>query len=252
MLLFLWLLTDAVLFIGAYVFAYFLRVGFILSTDFPIDAYIQTVFIITPMWLFILFELGVFRLFRLQSSRKNMTHILFSTVMGSALFTLAYYFLHGRFFSRLLLIEAALLNALFTMVWHVAFDQWQRLVLRRSPPAYPLLIIGTNRDAARFIRLLTERRSPLVPVGILDPEGGHQKTIEGVPVLGKLNVLEETIRTLKPTHLLQSSHVEHTINLMSVCRNHHLTYMLLPSVLGIIGTSEEFVNVEGEVLATVS
>ncbi len=251
-LLSLWLTTDAVLFVGAYVAAYFLRVGFILSSDFPLNLYLQTVFIITPIWLLLLAEMGVFRLFRIQSERKTILHILFSAVMGSALFTLAYYFLHDRFFSRLLLIEAATLNAFFTLLWHLAFDQWQRIILRRSPPAYPLLIIGTNRDSARFIRLLTERRSPLVPVGILDPEGGHQKMVEGVPVLGKLNVLEETIRTLRPQYLLQSSHMEHTINLISVCRNHRMTYMLLPSVLGIIGNSEEFLRIEGEMLATVS
>lgn len=238
-LLVCWLLTDAVLFIGAYVAAYFLRVGFILSTDFPLGPYLQTVFIITPLWLAAMVQLGIFRLTRIQSEQRNIAHILFACILGLALFTLAYYFLHDKFFSRLLLIYAGGLSFALTMVWHLAFDQWQRQVLRRLPPAYPLLVIGTNREAERFIRLLEERRSPFRPIAILDSQGSPLKDIAGVPVLGKLNKLEEVIRSKKPTHLVQCADLEHTINLMSVCRQHGMTYLLLPSVLGaIVGSSE--------------
>jgi len=234
-----WLLTDAVLFIGTYVAAYFLRVGFILSTDFPLGPYLQTVFIITPLWLAAMVQLGIFRLTRIQSEQRNIAHILFACILGLALFTLAYYFLHDKFFSRLLLIYAGGLSFALTMVWHLAFDQWQRQVLRRLPPAYPLLVIGANREAERFIRLLEERRSPFRPIAVLDSQGSPLKDIAGVPVLGKLNKLEEVIRSKKPTHLVQCADLEHTINLMSVCRQHGMTYLLLPSVLGaIVGSSE--------------
>ena len=76
-LLTLWLLTDAVLLVGAYAAAYFLRVGFIVSTDFPLNLYLQTVIIITPVWLLVLAELGVFRLIRVQTELRNIFYILF-------------------------------------------------------------------------------------------------------------------------------------------------------------------------------
>jgi FlaA1/EpsC-like NDP-sugar epimerase len=171
--------------------------------------------------------------------------------MASAMFTLAYYFLHDRFFSRLLLVYAGALSFIFTVVWHLAFDQWQRRVLRKSPAAYPVLIIGTNREAERFIVLLQEKQSPLKPVGILDPQGSPKKELAGVPVLGKLNKLEETLKTLRPKYLVQCSNLEHSINLIGACRGHGITYMLLPSVLGVMGGSEEFVQIEGQSMATV-
>ena len=71
LLLLCWLLTDIVLFVGAYVCAYFLRVGFILSTDFPIDRYLQTVLVISPVWMAVMIGLGIFRLTRVQSDRRN-------------------------------------------------------------------------------------------------------------------------------------------------------------------------------------
>jgi FlaA1/EpsC-like NDP-sugar epimerase len=250
-LLIIWLITDAVLFIGAYAVGYFLRVGFIVSTDFPLDLYLQTVAFVAPIWLLVMAELGVFKLFRVQSEKRNLLYILFSCIMASAMFTLGYYFLHDRFFSRLLLVYAGALSFVFTVIWHLAFDQWQRRVLRKNPAAYPVLIIGTNREAERIITLLQEKQSPLRPVGILDPAGTSKKDLAGVPVLGKLNKLEETLKNLRPKYLVQCSNLEHSINLIGACRGHGITYMLLPSVLGAMGGSEEFVQIEGQSMATV-
>ena len=234
-LLICWLLTDLILFIGAYAAAYFVRVGLILSTNFPLDQYLQAVAIIGPVWIAVMIQLGIFRLERVQSDKRNIAHILFACVMGVSLFTISYYFLFEQFFSRLLLIEAGVFSFAFTLIWHLAFDQWQRRILRKDPPAYPLLIIGTNRQAEKLIIHLNERQSPFKPMAILDCEGSTKKEVAGVPILGKLNRLEEVIHSLRPTHLVHCSHLEHTINLMSVCKQHRMTYLLLPSVLGAVG-----------------
>lgn len=246
LLLGVWLITDAVLMVGAYVAAYFVRVGFILSTDFPIDKYVKIVFLVAPFWLAIMGFLGVFRLLRVQSSARNLCHILFACTMALALYTLAYYFLFNAFFSRKLLVYAAAAHVVFTAIWHLAFDQWQRRILRRTPAAYPVLVIGANRDAERMIRLLEERQSPLKPVAVLDSQGTAAKDIAGVPVRGKLNKLEDIIREQKISHLLQCADLEHTINLLSLCRQHGMTYMLLPSVLGIVGVHEHIEAIEGQ------
>lgn len=250
LLLTIWLLTDIALFIAAYAVAYFIRVGFIISTDFPLDRYLQTVLLVSPFWIGTMLELGIFRLTRIQSDRKNLSHILFSCVLASALFTLTYYFLHDRFFSRLLLVYAGMINLGLTVVWHLAFDSWQRKVLRRNPAAYPVLIVGLSREAERLVGLLEDRQSPLRPMGILDPQGSSRTEVHGVPVLGKLNKLENAIASLKPTHLIQCSNLEHTINLMSVCRQHGMTYMLLPSLLGVVGGREEILSLEGQAMVT--
>ncbi len=252
LLLLLWCATDVLLFLGAYVAAYFLRVGFILSTDFRIDTYMQVVLFVSPIWIAVLLFLGVFRLTRVQSSLKNVTHMFFSCVLAMSLFSLGYYFFYGTFFSRLLLVYAGVLSFLAVMVWHAAFDQWQRRILRRNPPAFPLLVIGANRPAQQMIALLEERQSPFRPVAVLDGRGTPLKEIAGVPVLGKLNKLEEVIRDLRITHVLHCADLEHTINLLSVCRQHGITYMLLPSVLGIVGVSETVDMIEGQPVTIVN
>lgn len=245
-LLILWIIADVLLFLGAYVAAYFARVGLILSTDFPMDRYLQIALLVLPMWIGVLGFLGVYRLTRVQTATKNISYLFFSCVLAMSLFSLGYYFAYGAFFSRMLLLFAGSFSFVAVAVWHAAFDQWQRRILRKDPPAYPMLVIGANRDAERMIKLLEERQSPFRPVAVLDSRGTPLKDIAGIPVLGKLNTLEDIIKEKGITHLLQCADLEHTINLISVCRQHGITYMLLPMVLGTAGTSEETDMLEGK------
>lgn len=250
-LLLLWLLTDLAIFIGSYVLAYFLRVGWIVSTDFPLNLFVQTVLIVAPFVVIVLAALGVFRLMRSQGAPRNIMHIVFACIMACAFFTLAYYFIHTAFFSRLLLIYAFALSSAALVIWHIGFERVMRKTLRMGRPVYPTLIIGATREAARIIKILNQQKSPLTPVAILDGHGAKETQLEGVPVEGKLNKLEETIAKYRITHLMQCSDAEQALNLLSACKNHGIHYILLPSVLGIIEGDERIESVEGHQVTVV-
>jgi len=72
-----------------------------------------------------------------------------------------------------------------------------------------------------------------------------------VPVEGKLNKLEEVIKKYGITHLIQCSDLEQSMNLLSACRSHGITYMMLPSVLGIVEGDERTEILEGRSMTTV-
>ncbi|MBI2117933.1 hypothetical protein HYT95_03460, partial [Candidatus Peregrinibacteria bacterium] len=107
------------------------------------------------------------------------------------------------------------------------------------------LIIGATREAARLIHTLEKQQSPLTPMGILDSRSVRESHIAGIPVLGKLNMLDAVIIEKRITHLIQCSDVEHTINLLGACRAHGIIYMLLSSVLGIVERDERIESLEG-------
>ncbi len=251
LLLIWWLIMDALLFASAYALAYLLRIGTFHSTNLPFDRYMQTVALVVPVWLGIMGFLRIFTLTRVQNSRRNIEHILFSCAMGLSLFTIAYFFLWQGITSRLLLSLAGTISFLLIMGWHLVFSVWQRKILRSNPPAYPLLIVGINRETERMIRLLNDRESPFMPVAVLDSRGTSATDIAGVPVMGKLNKLEDVIREKHITHLMQCADIEHTLNLLSVCRQHGITYILLPSVLGIVGANERVDTLEGQLVTMV-
>ncbi len=250
-LLVIWLITDVVVFLAAYACAYVLRVGLIFSTDFPLDHFLVAALVAVPVWLAALITSRTFALTRRQRELRSAAYILYACMVGAAVFALSYYFLFGQFFSRLLLVFAFLLSAIFTWAWHIAFGAIQRFALRANPPVYPTLIVGVTRESTALIHTLQSGRSPLKPVAVLDARGTKQTSIHGVPVRGKLNKLDETLRDHRITHLIHCSDLEHSLNLLSACRNHHITYMLLPSVLGIIGVQESMETLEGQPVTVV-
>ncbi len=250
-LLVLWILGDVTLFVGSYVLAYFLRVGWLLSSEFPFDRFLTVVLCVLPLWLGTLMLTRTFALMRRQATPRTGAYIAYAGVVAMAFFALGYYFLYREFFSRLLLLYALPLSILAVWAWHVGFSVILRLALRFPPPAFPTLIIGATREAAALIRSLQNAKHPLKPVGILDGHGTSEKELEGVPVLGKLNKLEETLAELKITHVIQCSDLEQSTNLLSACRAKGITYLLLPSLLGIIERDERIESLEGRPVTVV-
>lgn len=247
----LWLLTDSAVFMGAYILAYFLKVGWILSTDLPFTTFLSAVALTSVGWLFVMITMRNYALSRVQRSLRNFLYIAYACIIGMAGFTLAFYFLKATLFSRLLLLIAGVLSAVSVFLWHVIFDRIQRIALRAGSPTYPTLIVGTNREAQRLVAKLQTAKSPFTPVAILDGKGSSLKEIAGVPVLGKLDKLEKTVEEKKITHLIQCDQIEHSFNLLSACRQHHITYMLLPFVLGIIEDKVPTEAVEGQQVVTI-
>lgn len=247
----LWLATDAVVFTGAYTLAYFIKVGWIFSSDLPFQTYVTATVMTVTGWLVVMVTMRNYGLSRVQKSPRNFAYIAYASVIGMAGFALSFYFLKQELFSRLLLLMAGTTSAVMVYVWHIIFDQIQRRVLRKNPPTYPTLIIGSNREAERLIKKMQNKKSPYTPVAILDGHGSSNSEIFGVPVVGKLNKLEDVIREKKVTHLVQCDQLEHSINLLSVCRANSITYMLLPFVLGVIEDQVPTEALEGQQVVSV-
>ena len=251
LLLLLWLLSDLFLFIAAFSGAYFLRVGLIFSSDFPFDRYLTAAILSAPVWLLVLIASRMFSLMHRQASLRSLSSLVYAAIIAIAFFGLTYYFLYGLFFSRLLLLQAFLLLTLVSVGWHLFFGFLSRGLLRGAHPAFPTLIVGATREAADLIRSMNRNRSALTPVAILDGRGIKESNIEGVPVLGKLNKLEEVLSAHRISHLIQASELEQSINLLSACRMHGITYLLLPSVLGIVEHDERVEALEGRSVTVV-
>jgi FlaA1/EpsC-like NDP-sugar epimerase len=240
-----WLISDLIVFISSYALAYFLRVGWILSTDFPFEPYITVVAITSLLWLVVLITTRTFALTRTQGSIRNLAYIIYSSLVGTALFALGYYFLYGLFFSRMLLLYALVISTVAIWIWHLVFARFQRFMLRRDPPVFPTLIVGVTRESRELIEKLNKGSNPLKPVAVLDGRGCKDTEINGVPVRGKLNKLEDVLSE-GITHLIQCSDLEQSLNLLSACRQKKITYMLLPSVLGIVERDEKVESLEGQ------
>lgn len=251
-LLGLWLLTDLILFVACYAGAYFARVGWILSSDLPFHDFLTVVAGVAPLWLLALVTTRTFGLTRSQGTVRNLAYIAYACAVGAALVALTYYFVHAQVFSRLILAAGLVSSAAVLSLWHLFFERLMRASLSADPPAHPTLVVGVTRESRRLIEQLKASRNPLTPVAILDGAGVKDAEIAGVPVLGKLNRLEEVLAGKRVTHLIQCSEVEQSINLLGACRARGITYLLLPSVLGIVERDERIEALEGRSVVVVS
>lgn len=246
-----WLVWDALFFVGAYCLAYFLRVGFIFSSDYQFGTVLLITVLTLPFFLLSMLTTRVYALSRRQYSLRNGLYIAYACFMSAALFTLINYSFFKISVSRLLLGYALVLS--FVLIWllHMGYERLFRWWLTRKQQ-FKTLIIGDTRESNMLIKRLKESSHPFVPVAVLDGRGSKQSEIHGVPVLGKLNKLETTIKELGITHLIQCSDLEQTLNLLSACRADGITYMLLPSVMGIVERDERIETLEGQPVTMVA
>lgn len=227
------MVLDALLVILAFLLAYAARVGFIDSTDFPFQPYMWSAVVTAFIWV------GVLVVFRGYSTQRRLTElnqllkVAVAGLTGTALFIGVFYFTQKVVFSRLLLVYSSLFGITLMVLFHVAVTWLEKSLIRKGYGNVRLLIIGSNRGVKHFIQLLKKNVSVYQPVAILDGYGTSQTEVAGVPVLGKLNILEKTVDDYHIDAIVQGDNLEQIINIILFCQNHRMNYFLLPDVMNM-------------------
>jgi FlaA1/EpsC-like NDP-sugar epimerase len=246
---YLTLLLDYFLLQGMFVLAYLLRVGFVWSSDFPFEPYFWTSLAAGLVWLA---SLLIFRGYNPSIRFTRWIHIMkviVAGLTGTALFGLIFYFGQQSLFSRLLLGYIFCLGTVGMLLFHLLMQWIENTLIRKGHGNIRTLIIGSNRGVKAFIAELKKNHSPYVPVAVLDGYGTKQKEIHGVPVLGKLNILEETVDEYDIHAIVQGDNVEQVVNIVHFCDKNQLDYFLLPYLLGMYQDSLRVQMIEKPVIA---
>ncbi|MBI5411689.1 hypothetical protein HZA43_00765 [Candidatus Peregrinibacteria bacterium] len=227
------ILLDAFLILAAFLLAYFLRVGFIFSTNFPFQSYAIIALFTTPLTLIFMFFARAYKINQPVLSLRYFQRIAFVAIEHVATFMVLYYFTFKIFFSRLMLIYLYALTTAFLYLGALIFRKILQSMNQRGIGVIRILIIGTNRPAQELVRLLIETKSCLRPVAILDVFGGADKEFHGVPVVGKLDKFEQTVQDFHIDQILQADHLEQSLNLINYALQHNLNYLMPPELLGV-------------------
>jgi len=237
--------VDAVLIMAAFVLAYFLRIGFFFSTDFPFGKYMTVAAITMPFTLLFMFFIRAYKLNQLIVSWRHFERLTFVALENVFLFMVLYYFTYRVFFSRLILIYLFGLTLVFTYAWHMLFRWILQKASEREIGIYRTLVIGANRPAHDIIKLLITQKSHIKPVAIIDPFGTGKSAIAGVPVVGKMNIFEKTVADHDIDIILQVDHIEQTLNVINYALQNNIKYMMPPELLGVFQGHQAVEEVEG-------
>ncbi len=237
--------VDGLLVLAAFVASYFLRVGFLFSTDFPFDKYMVVAGLTTPITLVFMFFARAYKLTQQVHTLRHMQRIAFVAIENVAVFMVFYYFAYRHFFSRMILVYIFLLTFLFVYLWHRVFRWILQKSSEREIGVYRTLVIGANRPAEELIKQLIRTKSHIKPVAIIDASGTGKTIIAGVPVVGKMDLFERAIAQYQIDHILQTDHLEQTLNIINYALSNNLKYIMPPELLGIFQGHQTLEEIEG-------
>jgi FlaA1/EpsC-like NDP-sugar epimerase len=238
--------VDGILVFAAFTLSYFLRVGLLFSTDFPFGQYIFIAAITTPITLVFMFFARAYKIAQQVHTLRHLQRIAFVALENVAMFMVLYYFTYKDFFSRLVLVYIFLLTFLFVTLWHRTFRWILKRCWDREIGVFRALVIGANRPGEAIVTRLIETKSHLKPVAIIDASGTGKKSIAGVPVVGKMDVFEKTVAQYRIDHIVQTDHLEQSLNLVNFSLQHNLNYIMPPELLGIFQGHQTLEEIEGQ------
>jgi FlaA1/EpsC-like NDP-sugar epimerase len=217
-----------------FLLAYFVRVHWIFSTDFPFELFAILSAAATVVWIGFLAFVKAYRLPPRSGVRSwyDIILILVGGVIAVGFLIVSYFFPREILFSRLIGVYALLFGSL----WLVFSQKIFRLLLgkaKKQGRGYKTIIIGANRVAEQFVtRVKTDPFAPFQIVGVIDPYG-LAKSFAATPLLGKLDQLGSVCAREKVTALVQCDAFEHTLSLVSFCEEKDIKFQFLPSLRGV-------------------
>lgn len=238
--------VDALLILAAFALAYFLRIGFYFSTDFPFAPYFRVALMTAPVTIFFMFFARAYKLNQQILSWRHLQRVGFVAVMNVAVFMVLYYFTYRNFFSRLILVYLFALTFLLVYGWHAQFRWILKTMSHHEIGVVRTLVIGANRPAEDIVRSLIGSRSHIKPVAIINAHGGGKKIVAGVPVVGKLDRFEKTVADYGIEHIIQADHLEQTVNILNYALDNNLGYAMPSTLLGVMQADQSLEEIEGK------
>lgn len=253
------IVVDGLLILAAFALAYFIRISFGLtldfpfiewngywfSGDFPFGPYFLIGVITMPITLLFMFFIRAYKLSQRILSWRHVQRLTFVAVENVFIFMILYYFTFRIFFSRLMLVYVFALTLVLTYAWHLTFRWILQKMSEREVGVYRTLIIGANRPSQEIIRLLITEKSHLKPVAVIDAYGGKKTMIHGIPVVGKMNKFEKTIADHDIDVILQVDNLEQTLNIINYALANNIKYIMPPELLGVFQGHQMIEEVEG-------
>lgn len=239
------LLSDASMIVLSFVVAYVFRFLGGLPTELgipPLANYFQSLIGIIPIYLWFFRESRLYQPTR-HVRRIEEIFLVIKAVTYATVILMAITFFYRQFsYSRLYLIFLWFFSCIFISVGRYALIQVGYIRRLRKKDIAELLIIGSGNHACDLIRWTQNNpHYGQVPVGVLssDPEQ-VEKTLAGVPVLGRTYQWEEMIHKIQPNQvvLLDTSFSREMItDLVATCEDEFIEFKMGADIHGLIASN---------------
>ena len=242
-------LDGALIYLG-FLLAYFIRVGWVFSTDFAFGPFATISMLSVLAWIGFLIFTKYYRLPPRSglASSYDLALTLVGGIIAVATLIIIYYFQRELFFSRLINVYVILFGIIFLTFSRFVFGRMLQSRKKTQHQVYQTLIIGANKVSEKLIEAIRSNPYALYEVvGVIDPYG-LAKSIEGSQILGKLDKMGDVCEKYGITAIIQCDAYEHTLNVLSFCEEKNIKYQFDPALRGIYEKNLRIREIAGQTM----
>lgn len=202
---------DLLVISAAFFVSYYFRMNFhslykfniFPSQDVIIDSpglisdYLLLLIIVAPVWCFILHQNGLYRSWRTRKEWAILWIIFKASIIAFLVFGAALFLFKIKFMSRLFFMNFMVLGFVFLACEKIAVFSIMHKIRKRGYNYRQLLIVGTGRRAAEFIKKINAHPEWGFKIsGAIDDEPGRGvECVDGVKIIGDLKDIPEILHS---------------------------------------------------------
>jgi len=255
------IILDAGFVYLSFVFAYYIRftlqAGIFPNETVRFRNYFETLILIVVLWL------AVFKLIGLYDEKKSQDIIdelavLLMSVLTAAFALFGFLFLYrGLWFSRLVIIDAAVLSFIFLALERILALFFKRWLSGLGVGSKRILIIGAEEIGQTLaLKLKMDRTLGGAPICFLDDDPEKKdKSFHCVPVVGGLSRINEIIKDKRIDEIIFATTelpYQKILDVITECEVLSVSFKIVPGILEIIASRVNIEEVGGIPLITIT
>jgi exopolysaccharide biosynthesis polyprenyl glycosylphosphotransferase len=242
---FLLLLIDAAAINISFILAYYLRFEWFLGKAPAIipqlGRFYYILIFVTFLWLALFKLLGLYDKRDITSAGDETSSIFGATIAGSLLLFALLFLYRGFWFSRALLIYAAVICSLLMMVSRYLLNIIQREMYKKGMGIRRTLILGAGEIGQGLAnKIFTEKETGYKAVAFLDDDRDKiDKVFYGVPVMGPIISTKNMIKELNIDEVILATgklHQQKVLEIITECEGQGVEFKLVPGILELIAS----------------
>lgn len=223
---------DALMILGAFILAWWLRTQIEYTYIMPFGDYLKFILWILPLWLATLATQGLYRIRLTKSLWREIMAIFISSAAGITFIVFWIFLSRQFFFSRLVIFYVWGLSFLFLVIGRLIIESIQRWLYLYDIGQSRILIVGKLKPAETLI--VGIQKNPVLGYKIVGLVSSIKPKWKLVRYLGKMQDLSRIIKLAEPDELILTDPNVSSRKLNKIiflCREHKLIFKTIPGPL---------------------
>jgi exopolysaccharide biosynthesis polyprenyl glycosylphosphotransferase len=249
-------ISDALAIEASFLFSYWLRFFSPLTYYIPIsyglpplEAYIESSFVVIPVWCWLFHTRHLYRPRRITSFSDEFFAIVRIVILGMLVVMAGAFFYRSFSYSRIVFWILGLAAVIFISIERFFIMKFEQLWYAHGNDLKRVIIVGTSTVASKIFLSLTEHRSfGYEALGYCSVHRNTENTMEHIPYLGSIASVPDLIKTHSiDVILIAFTETEHPLlhDLVNDCQGLNVEMMMVPDILELMTSQVQIKYIEG-------